>query len=258
VKQLNDISFEEVDEEDEEIEDDKNLRRLPKTILTEEVLKEYLGVETEKLMLEHHYWIKDTFLDKIGRMCPNLVELCMRRMKISNYAFTCIMRELKKLEKVDISDCHLILPSGIKVMLDNNNMLYNIQANNCKAAITDEALSKIALLESLTFLDISFAYDVTDEGMSHFKGKSLPINTLILNGLTGISSNGLSDIIICCQESLRIFEAGLMNQDAMNGNFCHALAQCFGLEELDLTGDVNIMDDGMSHLHRGEIKGEGN
>lgn len=38
VKQLNDISFEE-DEEDDEFEDIRSLKRLPRTVITEETLK---------------------------------------------------------------------------------------------------------------------------------------------------------------------------------------------------------------------------
>ena len=57
------------------------------TILTEETLKDYLSSETHKLNLEHHYWIKDIFLDKIGLMAPNLVEISLRRLNISNKAF---------------------------------------------------------------------------------------------------------------------------------------------------------------------------
>jgi hypothetical protein len=87
------------------VEEIKNLKRLPKTIVTEEALRNYLGTETERLNLEHHYWIKDTFMDKIGRMAPNLKELSLRRMKVSNRAFTCIVSELKELRKIDISDC---------------------------------------------------------------------------------------------------------------------------------------------------------
>lgn len=87
VKQLNDISFEESEEEEEEFEDIKNLKRLPRTVVTEESLKQYLGPETEKINLEHHYWLKDNFIDKIGRMAPNLKEICLRRLKISNRAF---------------------------------------------------------------------------------------------------------------------------------------------------------------------------
>jgi len=68
---------------------------MPKTVLTEENLRTYLTHETEKLDLEHAYWLKDVFLDKIGRMSPNLVELSLRRLKISNRAFTEIMNCLK-------------------------------------------------------------------------------------------------------------------------------------------------------------------
>jgi hypothetical protein len=48
------------------------MKRQPRTVLTEENLKKYLDNRTFKLNLEHHYWLKDTFLDKIGRMAPNL------------------------------------------------------------------------------------------------------------------------------------------------------------------------------------------
>lgn len=93
---MNDISFEE-DSDQDDPEEIKNLKRLPRCIITEEALKEYIGHETHKLNLEHHYWIKEAFLDKIGRMAPNLNELCLRRMKISNRAFILIVTELKKL-----------------------------------------------------------------------------------------------------------------------------------------------------------------
>jgi len=60
-------------------------------VLTEENLRLYLSKETDKLDLEHAYWLKDVFLDKIGRMAPNLKELSLRRLKITNRAFTEIM-----------------------------------------------------------------------------------------------------------------------------------------------------------------------
>ena len=65
---MNDISF----EEDDDWEEVKNLKRMPRTILTEEALREYLSDETLRLNLENHYWIKNNMLDKIGRMAPNI------------------------------------------------------------------------------------------------------------------------------------------------------------------------------------------
>ncbi len=74
-------------------------------MLTEENLRQYLSKETEKLDLEHAYWLKDVFLDKIGRMAPNLKELSLRRLKITNRAFIEIMNQLKQIEIIDIAEC---------------------------------------------------------------------------------------------------------------------------------------------------------
>ena len=42
----------------------------------------------------------------------------------------------------------------------------------------------------------------------------------------------------------------------MNGLFCGVLAYAFHIEELDLTGDSNIGDDGIASLPKGEVKQE--
>ena len=92
VKMLNDISF----EEDDDWEEVKNLKRMPRTILNEENLREYLDGETLRLNLENHYWIKNNMLDKIGRMAPNIQVLSLRRMKfISNPVFAEIFKYMK-------------------------------------------------------------------------------------------------------------------------------------------------------------------
>mmetsp|Transcript_14781 Transcript_14781/g.14381 ORF Transcript_14781/g.14381 Transcript_14781/m.14381 type:complete len:87 (+) Transcript_14781:1373-1633(+) len=80
---------------------------------------------------------------------------------------------------------------------------------------------------------------------------------LILNGLTGISALGLSDIISTSKGTLRVFEGGLMDQDSMNGSFCVPLSFAFELEELDLTGTKNVGDEGIGALLKGDIKVEG-
>jgi hypothetical protein len=95
IKELNDISF---DEDSDDYEEIRNLKRQPKTILNEENLKAYCTTETIKLDLESHYWLRNTFLDKIGRMSPNLRVLSLRRMKfIDNVTFSEIFKCLHKL-----------------------------------------------------------------------------------------------------------------------------------------------------------------
>lgn len=101
---MNDINFE--DDESEEDEDTKNLRRMPRNILNEENLREALNDETIRLNLENHYWLKLNFLEKIGRMASNLRELSLRRLKfITNPVFAEIFKPLHNLLAVDLSDC---------------------------------------------------------------------------------------------------------------------------------------------------------
>lgn len=162
VKQLNDISFEESEDEETgegEFENIKNIKRLPKTVLTEENLRKYLTHETEKLDLEHAYWLKDAFLDKIGRMSQNLQELSLRRLKISNRAFTEIMQCLKQLQIVDVAECTNVQESGLEVLLKNNSeSLRELQFSNMQQAVTDKIMMHISGLDNLRFLDCSFAY----------------------------------------------------------------------------------------------------
>ena len=86
VKQLDDITFESEEDEDGEIEEVKNLRRMGGTILTEDNLKRYLNHDMEKLYLDYHYWISNHFLSKMSFMAPNIGDLSIRGLKISTEA----------------------------------------------------------------------------------------------------------------------------------------------------------------------------
>lgn len=116
-QQLNDIDFSE-DEEDD-FEDIRNIKRMPRTVLNEENLKKYLSHETLRLNLEHHYWLKSSLLGKLGRMAPNLKVLCLRRLKITNEAFEEIFEHLKTLERLDISYSPFINKKGMLKFLES-------------------------------------------------------------------------------------------------------------------------------------------
>jgi len=111
-------------------------------------------------------------------------------------------------------------------------------------------------LQNLNFLDISFAKQVSDDGLQFFKNKHLPIRKLFINGLVKASNVGLTDIVVACRSTLKILEAGFMDQETVTGAFCVPLAQAFELQELHLTGCSNIGDDGISALPKGEIRNE--
>ena len=91
-------------------------------------------------------------------MAPNLRWLSLRRLKISNRAFTEIVTCLKQLERIDISDCTQIQAPAFKLMLSNNkSTLQQIQASNTPSAVTNEVMDLLAWTPNLTFLDISHA-----------------------------------------------------------------------------------------------------
>lgn len=69
---------------------------------------------------------------------------------------------------------------------------------------------KLSSFDCLTFLDVSYASNVTDHGMIAFREKSIPITKLFVNGLSAITSVGLGDLINCCKNTLKVLEAALM------------------------------------------------
>ena len=183
-------------------------------MLTEENLRKYLSEETTKLNLEHHYWLKDAFLNKIGRMAPNLQILSLRRLKITDDSFAALFQSFERLEVLDISDCPFIAAPGFTKFLEKSNeCLRRLQASNCQLALVDETVQLLANTTStkLEFLDISYAKMVTDEGLKAFEGKTLPITHLCLNGLSSVTGLGLSYPIAACKATLQIYEGALMD-----------------------------------------------
>jgi len=146
VKQLEDITFS--DDSEDDFEDVRNIKRQRRTILTEENLKQYLCNETVKLNIEHHTWLKDSFLSKLGKMAKNLQELCLRRLPISDGSFSELADSLAHIERLDISDCYLIQEgSVIKFLKNNGATLERFSASSCIDAITDKSVAELASLD---------------------------------------------------------------------------------------------------------------
>jgi hypothetical protein len=100
---------------------------MPRTILNEENLREYLSEETLRLNLENHYWIKNNVIEKIGRMAPNLQVLSLRRMKfVNNLVFAQIFKYLRQIQRIDLTDCTGLLVTACNLLIDNNRSLSHI------------------------------------------------------------------------------------------------------------------------------------
>lgn len=106
-------------------------------------------------------------------------------------------------------------------------------------------------------MDISYCKAVTDEGLGGFAGKKYPLESLIINGVTGITGPGLKQWLLSFQGSLVELEAALMDQPEFNSSFMESLATCWDLQLLDLTGCPGIDDDAGKHFSAGEITKSG-
>ena len=70
----------------------------------------------------------------------------------------------------------------------------------------------------LTHLDISYCKNVTDQGLSYFTGKTLPLESLSLSGLTKVSSQGIATLVATCTTTLEVFEASNLDQEEFNSD----------------------------------------
>ena len=202
VKQLNDIDFEDSDEDEWE-EEIKNLKRMPRTVLNEENFKEYVTEEVERLVLENHYWLRNNVLSKIGRMAPHLQELSLRRMKnMTNPVFAEIFANLSQLTHLDLTDCEGLLTTACNLALDTNPNLEYLQLSGCNLAVDNSVMKNIAKLQNLTFLDLSYCKNFDDDGIKAFEGNTYPIETLIINGCSGVSGPGLKMWVASCKKTL--------------------------------------------------------
>ena len=100
------------------------------------------------------------------------------------------------------------------------------------------------LTNSLNFLDISYCKQVTDEGLLHFKDKTYPLDSLVINGVNGISGPGVKQWILSFTDTLLDFEAAINDQESFNSCFFESLGHCYNLETLDVSGSHGIEDDG--------------
>ena len=190
-------------------------------------------------------------IDKIGRMAPNIQVLSLRRMKfITNPVFAQVFKYMHDLQRIDLTDCDGLLPTACNLLIDNNRGLSYIQLSGCNKGVDNEVMKNIALLlqNSLNFLDISYCKNVTDEGLAHFTGKTYPLDSLIINGVNGISGPGVKQLLLSFTDTLLDFEAAINDQDAFNSSFFETLGQCYNLETLDVSGSKGIDDDGGRHI----------
>jgi len=78
--------------------------------------------------------------------------------------------------------------------------------------------------------------------MNAFQDKNLPINYLVINGVTGITSVGLSNFLTCCTKTLIDLEMSNLDQEGFKSDVFAQIGKCWNLETLDMAGCRQIDD----------------
>ena len=100
---------------------------------------------------------------------------------MDNLAFADIFKYLDQLCFVDLSEtlgCH---SSSLQLMISKNRDIEQLQLSGCVNAVDDDSFAKIATLEYITMLDVSYCHKLTDEGCKHFNDKTSTLTTLFMN-----------------------------------------------------------------------------
>ncbi len=217
VKQLDDISF----SSDNEIEEHKDYRRMPSNVLTQENLKQTLTPDLKSLNLNNHYWLKNNFIDKIGIMAPNLVEMSLRGLRVNSQTFIDLVKHMGVLKILDISNCKLLTEEAIIKLAETNQGIVRFRASGCERAVTDKGVRKMVELSrcQMELLDLSYCTQLTDEGLIAFKedNEEQIMYELYLNGLENVTNTGFSSIISSCDKTLRLLHMAINGQGTVTG-----------------------------------------
>jgi len=180
--------------------------------MNEENFKSLINVETKKINLENHYWLKPELLSKIGIIAHNLQELSLRRMNLlTNMNFKDIFEACHHLVSIDFADCTGLHSTALQLCFKNNKTLKEIQLSGCINAIDDASIRLVPTLENIQFIDVSYGKKLTDHGLVNFGEKKLPIDSITLNGCTGITSLGLAVLIGSCSATLVNYEGAFLD-----------------------------------------------
>ena len=77
-----------------------------------------------------------------------------------------------------------------------------------------------------------------------------------MNGLSGISSEGLTWVVDAVSDCVRELEIAMLMQPQMQSHFANALGRCYQLEFLDMSGNNHVDDMLIGQMMRNTVQSE--
>ncbi|EGR27769.1 hypothetical protein IMG5_189420 [Ichthyophthirius multifiliis] len=248
IRQIGDIVFEPT-YESEEI---RHLKKLPNYVLTEQNLMEILNSQLLYLNLQNHTWIQNDLLNKIGYFAINLEEINLSGTEITDDILYEIGVSCEKLQSIDVSNCKKLTQNGIKKFLSHKNKIIKFFAAHNDESVNDISLEPLKNAKKLEKLNISFNFQISNQTIDYLIQAGQKFKELLLSNLEKINGDKLSIVLDNSADNLQYLDVSFMPQQEINKNIMDKIGNCRKLQQLVLTGSINIDDNGIYGLISGQ------
>ena len=214
-----------------------------------------MDARLEYLDLQYKTDISNDLINKIGYLAPNIKELNLTAVPISNEVLIELGISCKSLEAIDISLCQELEEPAVLRFLKNKPDLKKFAANHLEDAISDACLEVLGECESLGVLEINFCREVTSAGAQALSKRKF--TRLGLSDLPNLKNEDFAALIAASSEKLTSLNLSFNGTKEINNALMTKVGMCLQLQELVLTGCECLTDEGMSNLIYGDkIKGK--
>ncbi|KAI3442155.1 F-box domain-containing protein [Psidium guajava] len=191
----------------------------------------------------------DLGLESLGKGCPNLKQLYIRSSAfLSDAGLVSLIKSARSLESLQLEECHRITLSGLfGLVIDCGDKLKSLALTNCWGLIKEFDFSspQVSSCKSLRSLCIRNCPGFVDACLVAL-GKICPhLQQVELSGLTGITDDGLLQLLECCEAGLvKVNLSGCIN---LTDQVVSAMVKLHSrtLEVLILDGCTKIGDLGL-------------
>ena len=267
-KNRGDLSFE---EDKDDVENVKNLARLPPDNITEEWVKENLTAKVTKINLSNCYWLTKDLLSKLGRLDKNLLSVNLRCLDISNYIVENILVYAKNCKELNLANCTGLTNGLMEIFATKGKCLESLNLLGLTEAVNDQGLlnigesllnlQKIILSNNsqitdkgikglvvnqpkLSYVDISYCFKITNDGFTFLLSNlHQTLQKLFINCLPLLSNESLENLSKCKQ----LTELEMIGV-APKLNACDFIKSLTELRVLDVSGSSGVKDEDLIAL----------
>jgi len=148
----------------------------------------------EELDISNCEWLTNKNFKKMIEICPNLVKIRLASNSQLNYSSWTLLKDLRRLEKLDISRCYQIKDEDFKLILQACRDVTHFYLEEC-TGLSDNAFFELAKnIPKLTDLDVSRT-NITDSGLIDLMMRCSHLITLKLVRCSNLSPKGILEAV---------------------------------------------------------------